>query len=124
MLSRSQGMLLRGSTQQAVRLACSQDAFQVACCRQYADGAAAPDAHRLAADGNAAESSRASQQHSKSAGDAAENEAQSHPLQLPDPLETFRKSNISMPQLEGQVLVTLAHMRAHRCRPDAHANFM
>jgi hypothetical protein len=105
MLGRLQSMLLRGSMQHAGRLACSSDAFQLACCRQFADAAAAPDVHRLTADATAAESSSALQQHSNSAGDVAEHESRPHPLQLPDPLETFRKSNISMPQLEGQVLV-------------------
>ena len=105
MLGRLQSMLLRGSMQHAGRLACNSDAFQLAGCRQFADAAAAPDVDRLAADATAAEFSSALQQHSNSAEDVAGNEGQPHPLQLPDPLETFRKSNISMLRLEGQVPV-------------------
>lgn len=105
MLRQLHGILLRSSTQQAVRHSCNSDAFQLACCRQIANAAAAPDAHRLATDANAAESGSAVQQPSDQTAVFAGNEAQPHPLQLPDPLETFRKSNISMPQLEGQVLI-------------------
>ena len=101
MLSRMQGMLLRGSMQQAARSACMLDAFQVACCRQLA--VAAPNAHRLAADAGAAETSSAVQRQNGETSDVTGEQAQSHPLQLPDPLQTFRESNISMPQLEGQV---------------------
>jgi hypothetical protein len=107
MLTRLQGALLRGNTQQAVHMACRSDLLQLISCRRFANDAAAADVHQSADDAGAVQADSSVQQHSSSeAGEVAGFEVQSpafRHLQTPDPLETFRQSNISMPQLEGQV---------------------